>query len=551
MAQKKTVAAKGKKAPSRVEKVQEEEENVVAQTPSKKARKQPVKEVPQSSEEESDAEEQNGDQAEDDSESEAGDLLDDEAEEDDEDDSEGEEDDDDEVEPGEVSKSGAAAEEDDSDDDDEAPVEEPVAKKGKDTKKGNASESGEKSGIPKVRVGKIPPETPKNQTVFATNLPKGKVTFLLFSNNNNNKKLYVFFFTEFKHKDLVAVFAKFGPITALNRFTSKNGFNSVIVAFETAAAAEAVLQAKPKSLTLGSNALIISQPKDKDVLNERTVVVSLFGPKVTTEELKASFEKVAPVESVSISSNRFNPKAFVRLASVDDIPKVLKLHSTELYSRFITVRPVSLKNALKTPEITLVVENLSKHESYSADALEKIFKKFGDVEDLDVVCSKTVLAFVTFKQAEAATKALAQLQGKTINNLELKLQRFERSSSGKAILVTNLSPDTTEGDLREVFNKSGEIESVQLLKNKAVVKFTSEDGFCKSFLANETVIHKLPIFIEPNSLLKHRLLRKRVAIGHSHAPAKFQKTGNQGKKPFNKRPAHENGGKPFAKRGKF
>ncbi|XP_017007791.1 DNA-binding protein modulo [Drosophila takahashii] len=525
MAQKKTVAAKGKKAPNRVEK--EEEENVLAQTPSKKARKQPVKEVPQSSEEESEAEEQNGDQAEDDSDSEAGDLLDDEAEEDDEDDSEGEEDDDDEVEPGEVSKTEAADEEEDSDDDDDAPVEEPVAKKGKDTKKAG-SEAGEKSGIPKVRVGKIPPETPKNQTVFATNLPK-----------------------EFKHKDLVALFAKFGPITALNRFVSKNGFSSVIIAFETAAAAEAVLQAKPKSLTLGSNALIISQPKDKDVLNERTVVVSLFGPKVTTEELKASFEKVAPVESVSLSSNRFNPKAFVRLASVDDIPKVLKLHSTELYSRFITVRPVSLKNALKTPELTLVVENVSKLESYSADALEKIFKKFGDVEDLDIVCSKTVLAFVTFKKAEATTKALAQLQGKTVNNLELKLQRFERSTSGKAILVTNLSPDTTEADLREVFNKSGEIESVQLLKNKAVVKFTNEDGFCKSFLANETVINKLPIFIEPNSLLKHRLLRKRVAIGHSHAPAKFQKTGNQGKKPFNKRPAHENGGKPFAKRGKF
>ncbi|XP_016931278.4 DNA-binding protein modulo [Drosophila suzukii] len=534
MAQKKAVAAKGKKAANRVvkEKVQEEEENVVAQSPpTKKSRKQPVKEVPpQSSEEESDAEGQNDDQAEDDSDSEAEDFLDDEAEEAEEDESE-EEEDDDEVEPGEVSNSAVADEEDDSDDD-EAPAEEPVSK-GKGTKKpgkSNTDESDEKTGIPKVRVGKIPSGTPKNTIIFATNLPK-----------------------DYKLQDLVALFSKFGPISTVTRLPFKNGLNSVLIAFDTPAAAEAALQAKPKALTLGNRALTVSQPKDRETLNKRTVVVGLIGPKVTTEELKAFFEKVAPVESVTLSGNRLNPKAFVRLVSVDDIPKVLKLHSTELYSRFITVHPMSVKSALKTGELTLVVENLGKHESYNADALEKIFKKFGEVDYLDVVCSKTVLAFVTFKQPEAATKALDQLQGKTVNNLELKLLRFERSTSGKAILVTNLSADTTEADLRKVFNESGEIESIQMFKNKAVVKFTNEDAFCKSFLSNERVVNNLPIFIEPNSLLKHRLLRKRAAIAHSQAPPQFQKNGNNkfGKKPFNKRPAHENGGHPFAKRGKF
>ncbi|XP_016968758.1 DNA-binding protein modulo [Drosophila biarmipes] len=531
MAQKKAVAAKGKKAANRVEKLREEEENVVAQSPSKKSRKQPVKEVPPSSEEESDAEAQNDEQV-DDSDSEAEDLLDHEAEEDEEDDSEEEEDDEEDVEPGEVSNSAAAEEEDDSDDDDEAPVEEPVSKKGKDAKKPgkpSTDEADKKTGIPKVRFGKIPPETPKNAIIYATNLPK-----------------------EYKNQELIALFAKFGPISAVNKFSSKNGINSVLLAFDTPAAAEAVLQAKPKALTLGNKALIISQPKDKDALNERTVVVSLFGPKVTIEDLKAFFEKVAPVESVTLSANRLNPKAFVRLVSVDDIPKVLKLHSTELYSRFITVQPISAK-ALKTAELTLVVENLGKHESYSANALEKIFKKFGELDNLDVVCSKTVLAFVTFKQAEAATKALDQLQGKTVNNLELKLLRFERSTSGKTILVTNLTTDTTEADLRNVFNESGDIESVQMLKNKAVVKFTTDDAFCKSFLNNEKIVNNVPIFIEPNSLLKHRLSRKRAAIAKSHAPAKFQKIGNNkfGKKPFNKRPAHENGGTPFVKRAKF
>lgn len=104
-----------------------------------------------------------------------------------------------------------------------------------------------------------------------------------------------------------------------------------------------------------------------------------------------------------------------------------------------------------------------------------------------------------------------------------------------------------------MFNDSGEIESIIMLGQKAVVKFKDDEGFCKSFLANESIVNNAPIFIEPNSLLKHRLLKKRLAIGQTRAPRKFQKDTkpNFGKKPFNKRPAQENGGKSFVKRARF
>ncbi|XP_033167459.1 DNA-binding protein modulo [Drosophila mauritiana] len=540
MAQKKAVTIKGKKAingeekplAKRVTKSRkvQEEETVVAQSPSKKSKKQPVKEVPQSSEEdESDVEEQNDEQAEDDSDfetEEAADLIDDEAEEDEEYNSDDEDDDDDELEPGEVSKSEGADEVDESDGDDEAPVEKPVSKK---SEKANSEKSEENIGIPKIKVGKIPLGTPQNQIVFVTNLPN-----------------------EYLHKELVALFAKFGRLSALQRFTNMNGNNSVLIAFDTSAGAQAVLQAKPKALTLGDNVLSVSEPRNKEENNERTVVVGLIGPNITKDDLKTVFEKVAPVEAVTISSNRLMPKAFVRLASVDDIPKALKLHSTELFSRFITVRRLS-QSISRTSELTLVVENVGKHESYSSDTLEKIFKKFGDVEEIDVVCSKAVLAFVTFKQSDAAAKALAQLDGKTVNKVEWKLHRFERCTSGRSILVTNLTSDATEADLRKIFNESGEIESIIMFGQKAVVKFKDDEGFCKSFLANESIVNNAPIFIEPNSQLKHRLLKKRLAISKAHAPRKFQKDTkpNFGKKPFNKRPAQENGGKSFVKRARF
>ncbi|KAI8033120.1 DNA-binding protein modulo [Drosophila gunungcola] len=534
MAQKKDIAAKGKKAANGVEKqvvkrgakatkVQEEEKIVVTQSPAKKSRKQPVKEESQSSEEESGAEELSGDQAEDDSESEAENLINDEALED-EDDSDEEEVDDDDVEPGEVSKSEAAEEDEESDDDDE----EPVAKKVKETKtagKSTSEETEEKGGIPKVAAGKIPQGTPVNQTIYASKLPK-----------------------EYKHKDVVALFAKFGTISALHHMKTKFGGHSAIIAFDSPAGAEAALQAKPKALTLGDNVLVVSQARNKESLNERTLIVGLIGPKITKEDVKEYFEKVAPVESVSFSGNR-NPHAFVLLASVDDVPKALKLHSTELFNRFITVREYSPKvKTTRSPENTLVVENVGKYESFSANVLEKLFKKFGELDYVDVVCGTSVLAFVTFKQSDAATKALTELQGKIVNNVELKLKHFQLSNTARSILVTNLTSDTTEEDLRGVFNESGEIERITLLPHKAFVKFTDDDGFCKSFLANETIVNNQPIFIEPNSKLKHRLIQSRAG---NRSASKFPKNNNFGKKPFNKRPAQENVGNPFVKRAKF
>ncbi|KAH8294158.1 hypothetical protein KR054_009069 [Drosophila jambulina] len=573
MAQKKAVAAKGKNAVEKPAKrgakavqPQEEEEELVAQSPAKKGKKLPVKEVPQSSEEDSDDEEQNGGEEEDDSDSQAedaGDLIDDEAEEDDEEDDSDE--DEDELEPGQASLDNLQVGDDDDDDsEDEAPVEEPVSKKAKGGKQANGEESdAKKGGIPKIRVGKIPSGTPKENIIFGSNLPQGKYKVLSLFKFKKKKRLYKLCSTEYTHKDVVALFTKFGPISILNRITDKKGQNKVIIAFETAAGAEAALAAKDKALTLGGKVVAVSQLRNKDESKELTVVVGLIGSRVTPEEIKAHFGQIGPVEAVTKSNNKANPKAFVRYTNASDAEKALKLHSTEFFSRFITVRPMVFKaNSEKTPETTLILENVGKHESYSSDAIEKIFKKF-DVSFTDVVCSKMVLAFITFKKPEGATNALAQLGGKTVNNLELKLSRFQRTSSGRAILVTNLATETTEDQLKELFGENGDIESVQMLGHKAVIKFSSDDAFCKSFLLNEQVINNQPLFIEPNSLLKHRLNVQKAGRRNPPGapPAKkfagnFQKNGNNksfgGKKPFNKRPYQENGAaKPFVKRPRF
>ncbi|XP_017099598.2 DNA-binding protein modulo [Drosophila bipectinata] len=502
-----------------------EEENLASQIPNKKSKK-PVKEILQSSEDESGAEEDVVAQNENESDSEpegASDLIDEEAEEGDEveseeededdDEDEDEEGDDDEIEPGQVKSTVVAGEDDSDEDDDEPPTEEVIAKK--DGKK--IETAGKKEGIPKIPSGRPPPDTPSNQILYVVNLPP-----------------------DFKHSDVVALFTKFGPLLSIQRLKSKLG-NNALVSFETAEGANAALAAQPKALTLNGKVLSVTLSRDTSDVNKRTVVVGLFGPKVTKEDLRTFFEKVGQVEEVVVTSNRNNPKAFVRFVSIDDIPKALKLHNSELFSRFITVRShYHWQTAVKTPELTLVLDNTGKYESYNSDTIEKIFQKFGDIEFVEVVCTNSVLAFIKYKEPESITKALT-LNGTTVDNLVLKLSRFEVSN--KSILITNLASDATESDIREVFQKSGEIDSVQIFTNKALVKFTTEDGFCRSFLLNEHRIKKQPIFIEPNSLLKHAILRKRI-------PSTNPQTNKFGKRPFNKRPQNNNYAKPFAKRPK-
>ncbi|XP_022227062.1 DNA-binding protein modulo [Drosophila obscura] len=553
MAQKKRAAAPATKSENGVKKpagnkrgpkakaAQVDEEVLATQTQTRQSKKKLEQQVEQSEDESDSEEEQSVIKFEDGSDSEeekVGDLIDDEAVEDDDEDS-GDDDDEDEDEdedaedePGQVSNSGKQL----ADSDDDAPAEAPIAKKGKAAAPtAAAAASPKKGGIPSITVGKIPADIPKDQIIHVSNIPN-----------------------EYKHLDLVALFTKFGPLAAVNRIKGKTEGNTVFIAFETSAAAEAALEAKEKALTFYGNVLVVGRPFNKDDLNNRTVAVALIGPKTTKEQLSAFFGKVGDVEAVNLSNNRSNPTAFVRFKSVDSMPKALKLHGSELNSRFITVREPSYKlNSKKSPERTLIVENGGKHESFKSDTIEKIFKKFGDIVDIDVVCTNHVLAFVSFKEPEQAAKALQQLNGKTVSDLELKLEQYTFNTSPRTVLVTNLAADVTESDLQELFSESGKIDNVTLLSHKALVKFATNDGFCKSFLSNERILKNQPVFLEPNSMLKHKLLKKKSTLNRNgnrkpgapggDGPPKFNKFG---KKPFNKRPAQDNGAKPAWKKVK-
>lgn len=383
------------------------------------------------------------------------------------------------------------------------------------------------------------------------------------------------------------MFAKFGKIKVVNRIKTKAGGNSLQICFESAESAEAALSAKPKAVTLGEQVLNVSRPLDTKDLNERTVAVGLLGASTSKEQVTEHFKKCGEVEAVNFSNNRQTPTAYVRFVSLDSVAKALDLNGSQLNSRYITVREGNdKKKTLRSPDLTLLLTNTGAYESFKTETIETIFKKYGKIIDLDVVCTRSILAFVTFETAEETQKALKELNGKTIDGLQIKIQRFYYNSSVRTVLVTNLAngkleyssdsmhetilisffsrlSDVDEKLLEATFADSGEIENIKIFGHKALVKFTTDEGFCKSFLNNERFLLGQPIFLEPNSLIKLKLLQKK-AISKGFKPnqkfggnrnnqnnSNWNKNGNN-KRPFNKGAAQNNGSAPpFKKSKKF
>lgn len=236
------------------------------------------------------------------------------------------------------------------------------------------------------------------------------------------------------------MFAKFGKINVVNRIKTKAGGNSLQICFESAESAEAALSAKPKAVTLGEQVLNVSRPLDTKDLNERTVAVGLLGASTSKEQVTEHFKKCGEVEAVNFSNNRQTPTAYVRFVSLDSVAKALDLNGSQLNSRYITVREGNdKKKTLRSPDLTLLLTNTGAYESFKTETIETIFKKYGKIIDLDVVCTRSILAFVTFETAEETQKALKELNGKTIDGLQIKIQRFYYNSSVRTVLVTNLA----------------------------------------------------------------------------------------------------------------
>ncbi|XP_037818020.1 DNA-binding protein modulo isoform X2 [Lucilia sericata] len=471
---KQTKATKKAAPAAKVEEVEEneqEEEEVVTKkavakkaAPKKPAKVQKVVEVEEAPEEEEEDEEEVEEQEEDDEQDEE--AMEEEA---DEDDAENDNDEEDEAE----NDNDEEKEEDDEEEDEE---EEDAAN--------------EVPTIPsKVKSGEIPSTVPSSKIVHVVKLPK-----------------------KCKQIDIVEVFAKYGAIDQIHMITTPSG-TVANVAFKTMKAAKAALA--DRKVKVQGSLIIINphKPKRESKFNEtreRCVYVRYLKTGTTEEDLKKHFEGCGKIENIKVV-NKFNTTfAFVTFADKSSVDAALELHNSVLNDVNIGVNKQSESKLGKTYEanLTVMVKNKQNFENIDGAKIKSIFSKCGEIDILDVVCKKNVLAFVCYKTEQAAKKAL-KLNGKTEQGIELETELYDPYSKKTTIHVTNLPRGCTEEDLKKLFSKAGEIKNIFIKGGFAIIGFENSDAYCKSFLFNESMINNQVIFVEPHSLRKKSIIKQK------------------------------------------
>ncbi|XP_065372473.1 DNA-binding protein modulo [Calliphora vicina] len=369
----------------------------------------------------------------------------------------------------------------------------------------------------KVKTGEIPSTVPANKIVHVTKLPK-----------------------KCKQVDVVEAFAKYGAIDQIHIVTTPGG-TVANVAYKTEKAATAALEANKKVKVLDSLIWVTkyaksSDKKQKTKINEsreRSVYVRYLKAGTTEDQLRAHFEGCGEMERVKLV-NKFNTTfGFVTFTDTSSKEAALKLHNSVLNDVNIGVcenneNPTQV-GQLYDEKLTVMVKNKQSFECVEVAKLESIFSKCGEIESMDIVCKKNVLAFITYKTEQAAQKAL-KLNGKTEQGIELESELYNPFNKKTAIYISNLPKECTEEDLTKCFSRAGEITNIVHKGGYAIIRFVDSDAYCKSFLFNESFIKKQMIFVEPHSIRKKAVMKSKI-------PKNFQKKGF-------KRPA-ENGNSVF------
>ncbi|XP_061396378.1 DNA-binding protein modulo-like [Musca vetustissima] len=348
----------------------------------------------------------------------------------------------------------------------------------------------------KVKVGPVADDVPIDCIVHVNKLPK-----------------------KTKVIDIVEVFAEYGPIDTVH-IQEGPAACTANIAFKNAKSATAALSADKASIK-GSNISVtkkqISAKKQKKTkesapkedARERTVYVKFLKRGTTEEQLREHFSACGDIEDVRIILKNSIAYGFVAFTEKKMVKEALKLHNSILNGSTIGVLESSADNnkvSKRDPSLTIVLKNTQNLESVEGDKLESIFEKCGEIESMDVVCRKNTLAFITFKEKEAVEKAY-KLNGKKVKDISLDLEAYNPDKPKTSIFVSHIGKDVTEEDLKEHFSKSGDISSVILKKGFAIIHFKDSDGYCKSFLLNESILKGQMLFLEPHSIRKQTMLK--------------------------------------------
>lgn len=265
----------------------------------------------------------------------------------------------------------------------------------------------------------------------------------------------IFTLTECKLVDIIEVFAEYGAIDAVH-IQEGTVDSTANVAFKNPKAATKALAANKKSVK-GSTILVTKKQvsgkktaakaqKEKTTATaesrERSVYVKFLKRGTTEEQLKEHFASCGEVEQVKVILKNSITFAFVTFSDKAVVQTALKLHNSLLNGNTIGVFESSVDAAnqmsKRDPELTVMLKNTQNLEGVEGDKLQSIFAKCGEIESMDVVCRKTALAFITFKNKEAVEKAF-KLSGKTVNDINLEVVAYNPDKQKTSIFIINIA----------------------------------------------------------------------------------------------------------------
>lgn len=216
--------------------------------------------------------------------------------------------------------------------------------------------------------------------------------------------------------------------------------------FKTEKGAKAALEDK-NSITVLGNRVKVSLKKERkkqvtaDIDYERSVYIRNITKDTTEEDIEEHFKSCGEIEMVKLMSHRTVHAAYVVFKELSSVYAALKLHNTILNDvNVLVARNIAESNRKWTERYdekrTLKLANKQQLQNIESKKLESILKKYGAIEQLDILCSSNVLAMVTYETEEDAEKAL-ELNGKKIKDIEFVVDHY-RPVYKTTIFVSNL-----------------------------------------------------------------------------------------------------------------
>jgi len=217
-----------------------------------------------------------------------------------------------------------------------------------------------------------------------------------------------------------------------------------------------------------------------DTFRSASLYVGDLAPDVSEAELYAVFQPVAPVSSVRVCRHAITRQslgyAYVNFHNQQDAERVL---DTMNYAT-IKGRTCRIMWSQRDPSArrsgvgNIFIKNLAA--DIDSKDLHDTFSVFGDILSCKVVTDREGRScgygFVHFDTQKAADEAIAQLDNKVINGLQVRVSPFVRVSDRSRaewtnVYVKNLPSSWDVNKLREMFGAYGDVKSVYLSTDDA------------------------------------------------------------------------------------